>query len=422
MSKVISRIWESDVGSGLPRADRKSCTYDAYVPDLLLDRKFRFTSDVAADVSEAELAIARLNESAGALQSTEALARLLLRAESVASSKIEGLEVGGRRLLRAEAARDLGDPAQDVTAEEVLGNIEAMRWATEYLGSAEPVSVDGILGVHRRLLAGTRLAQHGGVLRQEQNWIGGSSFNPCGADFVPPPPEDVEPLLADLCAFCNDDSLPPVAQAAIAHAQFETIHPFVDGNGRTGRALIHVVLRRRGLAPRVLPPVSLVLATWSDSYIQTLTATRYLAEVDSDEAVDSANSWVALFASAARRSVDDAMSFEERIREIQDGWRQVVGKVRRNSALDLLIEALPGAPILTVPGAASLIHRTFQATNGAIDRLVEVGVLGQIKVGRRNRAFEAPEVISAFTDLERQIASPTGDTNVSRPARTVPRR
>jgi hypothetical protein len=94
-----------------------------------------------------------------------------------------------------------------------------------------------------------------------QNWIGGSSFNPCSAAFVPPPPDHVAGLIEDLCAFANDDSLPAVAQAAIAHAQFETIHPFVDGNGRTGRALIHVILRRRGLASRILPPVSLVLAT-----------------------------------------------------------------------------------------------------------------------------------------------------------------
>jgi Fic family protein len=422
MSKVTRRTWTSEIGSGLPRADQRSCEYEAYVPDLLLDRKLRFPSDVAADVSEAERAIARLNESARALQSTEALARLLLRAESVASSKIEGLEVGGRRLLRAEAARELGDPAQDVTAEEVLGNIEAMRFATEHLAAAEAVTLDGILEVHRRLLAGTRRAEHGGVMREEQNWIGGSSFNPCGADFVPPPPEEVEPLLLDLCAFCNDDSLPPVAQAAIAHAQFETIHPFVDGNGRTGRALIHVVLRRRGLAPGVLPPVSLVLATWSDGYVQALTATRYLADADSEEAIDSANRWIGLFASAARRAVDDAMLFEVKIRDIQDRWRQAVGKVRRNSAIDLLIEVLPGAPILTVPAAAGLIHRTFQATNGAIERLVEAGVLGQIKVGRRNRAFEAQEVIRAFTDLERQLASPMGDTNISLPARTVPRR
>jgi Fic family protein len=95
-------------------------------------------------------------------------------------------------------------------------------------------------------------------------------------DYVPPPPETVAELIEDLCAFANTDDLPAVAQAAITHAQFETIHPFVDGNGRTGRAIIHLVLRRRGLALRVLPPVSLVLATLTKDYVGGLTASRYL--------------------------------------------------------------------------------------------------------------------------------------------------
>ena len=216
--------------------------------------------DVAADVADAESAIARLNVAATSLIDTEALARILLRAESVASSKIEGLEVGARRLLRAEAARGLGDAPSDVTALEVLGNIDAMVAAIRSADEGEPMTIALLLDLHRRLLAGTRLEAHGGRLREVQNWIGGSDYNPCSAAFVPAPPELVEHLMVDLVAFSNSDTLPAVAQAAVAHAQFETIHPFVDGNGRTGRALIHLILRRRGLAPRVLPPVSLILA------------------------------------------------------------------------------------------------------------------------------------------------------------------
>jgi Fic family protein len=109
---------------------------------------------------------------------------------------------------------------------------------------------------HYRVQDAFPLAVPVGHIRAAQNWIGGSSYNPCSAAFVPPPPELVHDLLDDLCHFCNDDSLPAVAQAAMAHAQFETIHPFVDGNGRTGRALVHFVLRTRGLATRVLPPIS----------------------------------------------------------------------------------------------------------------------------------------------------------------------
>jgi Fic family protein len=347
---------------------------------------------------------------------------LLLRAECVASSQIEGLEVGGRRLLRAEAAREAGVPAEDITAEEVLGNIEAMRWAVDGLGSAGAITVDGLLEVHRRLLARTRLAEHGGKIREQQNWIGGSAFNPCSAVFVPPPHEEVERLLQDLCDFCNGDPLPAVAQAAIAHAQFETIHPFIDGNGRTGRALLHVILKRRGLAPRVLAPVSLVLATWSTSYIEALMGTRYVGDPDSEEAVRGTDAWVALFSAACTRAISDATAFEEGIQQIQETWHSMLGKVRRNSAADLLLAALPGAPIITVASATKLIGRSYQATNEGIERLRAAGVLSQLRVGRRNRAFEARDAIDAFTDLERQLASPGGDTRSSQPSRAVPRR
>lgn len=422
MSKLVRRRWQPSLDSGLSRRDRTGCDYAAYVPDLLAGRRFRLDGDVAADVADAETAINRLAQSAAVLGSTEALARLLLRAESVASSYIEGLSVGSRRLLRAEAARAMGAASLDVTADEVLGNIDAMTWAVDHLASAPTVSVDGLLAVYRLLLAGTRLAEHAGRIRTAQNWIGGSSFNPCSAAFVPPPPEQVGELLADLCAFANDDSLPAVAQAAIAHAQFETIHPFVDGNGRTGRALIHVILRRRGLAPTLLPPISLVLATWSASYVAGLTATRYHGRADSAAAHDGLNRWLALFAAACSRAVDDAIGFESRVAAIQDRWRAALGSVRAGSAADALIGALPGAPVVSVAGAARLIGRSFQATNLAVSRLEQAGIVHQVTVGRRNRAFEAGAIIDAFTALERQLASPAGDTLAAPPQRIAPAR
>jgi Fic family protein len=422
MSKLVKRHWETNYASGLPRRDRASCEYEAYVPDLLVGRPVRLDGAVAADVADAEAAVARFDAKATALADTEALARLLLRAESVASSKIEGLEVGGRRLLQAEVASELGDDVGDVTATEVLGNIQAMTWALSVVGPGDDITVDHVLEAHRRLLDDTRLADYGGRLREEQNWIGGSSYNPCSASFVPPPESRVSGLLDDLCDFCNGDDLPAIVQAAMAHAQFETIHPFVDGNGRIGRALIHLVLRRRNLAVRVLPPISLILATWSQDYVAGLTATRYLGKPTADAAIDGINQWVGLFATACRRAIEDAETFEDRVSTLQQVWREQLGRVRRNSAADLLIRALPGAPIVTVNGAAALVGRTYQATNEAMARLVEAKILRQVNIGRRNRAFEAPELIRTFTDLERRLASPTGDTRSARPSRRVPHR
>ena len=421
MARLETRHWAGD-DRGLTRRDRRSCDYEVYIPDPLGGRRFVLDGDVAADVADAEAALARLDATAGALAHTEALARLLLRAEAVASSRIEGLEVGGRRLLRAQAARQLGEDPRDITAVEVLGNIDAMHWATEAVPPGAEITVEIVMEAHRRLLAGTRLAEHGGHTRRVQNWIGGSDYNPCSAAFVPPPHELVDVLLADLAAFCNDDSLPAVAQAAIAHAQFETIHPFVDGNGRTGRALIHLVLRRRGLAPRVLPPVSLILATWPRDYVGGLTGTRYEGAPESEQARAGLNRWIALFAGACRRAAADAGRFEEQVRALQDSWRERLGSMRRGSAAALLVSALPGAPLVTVTTASELIGRSFQATNQAIERLVGAGILSQVTLGRRNRAFEAPELIEEFTALERQLASPEGDTLASEPIRRVPRR
>lgn len=340
----------------------------------------------------------------------------------MASSRIEGLEIGARRLLRAQAARQIGNAPRDGAAVDILGNIEAMSWAVRAVPPGGSISVEIVLEAHRRLLAGTRLAKIGGSVRTVQNWIGGSDYNPCAAEFVPPPPELVGELLCDLSEFCNGDSLPAVAQAAIAHAQFEMIHPFVDGNGRTGRALIHMVLRRRGIAPRILPPVSLILATWPRDYISGLAGTRYQGPPDREGARTGINRWVGFFASACRRSAEDAGQFEEKVRELQRSWRGRLGTVRRGSATDLLLSALPGAPVLTAATASELIGRSFQATNLAISRLTEAGVLKQLTVGRRNRAFEVPEFVGAFTELERQLASPGGDTLASTPVRRVPRK
>jgi Fic family protein len=419
MARIIRRRWASNPVAQ-SRRDRLPCDYQAYVPDLLTDRRFVLDGDVAADVSEAETAIALLDARATALADTEALARILLRAESVASSRIEGLEVGPRRLLRAEAAQQLGEQPSDVTASEVLANIDAMATAIKGIEAGTLIQVDHLLSFHRRLLTGTWLENHAGQIRTEQNWIGGSDYNPCSAVFVPPPPEFVAGLLEDLCAFCNDDWLPAVAQAAIAHAQFETIHPFVDGNGRTGRALIHFVLRRRGLSRRALLPVSLVLATWAKDYVGGLTATRYRGNAESLAARQGMNLWIGRFAGACKRAVSDANSFEQRAREIEQEWRHQLGRIRARSATDLLLRSLVGAPIITASSAAELIDRSFPQTNQAIDRLASSGILRQVNVGKRNRAFEAAAVIDAFTRLERQLASPEGNTRTSEPVRRVP--
>jgi len=164
--------------------------------------------------------------------------------------------------------------AADLTARAVLGNVRAMERAIAMGTGSGEFHVDDLLDLHRTLLEGTTEERFARIVRTEQNWIGGRGLSPADAAFVPPPPDRVPALLEDLVAFVNLDDLPAIGQAAIAHAQFETIHPFGDGNGRAGRCLIHVILRRRGVAPRYVPPVSVVLATNAREYIAGLTGFR----------------------------------------------------------------------------------------------------------------------------------------------------
>jgi len=172
----------------------------------------------------------------------------------------------------------------------------------------------------------------------------------------------------------------------------------------------------------VLPPISLILATWARDYITGLEPFRYRGPTTSREANDGANQWIDQFSTACIRAAANAASFEQRTLSIETDWRARLGSVRARSAADLLLRALPGAPVLTVPGVAMLIGRTFPAANNAVGRLVDAGILKQVTLGRRNRAYEAPEIITAFTDLERRLASPEADTRTSNPPRRVPAR
>jgi Fic family protein len=422
VATLIRDHWTSSF-EGMSRRDRQGCEFDAYLPDPIAGWNLALPADLVADLTDAEAAIRRLNTSATSHVSLEGLARFLLRAESVASSKIEGLEAGPRRLLDAELALAQGGDAADRIAVEVLANVAAMEAAVELGSATGTITLDDLLGIHNTLMEQSPTPQIGGVVRTAQNWIGGSSYNPCSAAFVPPPPEFLDALLDDLVSYVNGDDHPALVQAAIAHAQFETIHPFADGAGRTGRALIHVILRRRGLAPRFVPPISLVLATWASDYIAGLTAYRHVGAHDSPERSTAAATWLRTFATAAHRSCHDAEAYATRIEALDARWREQLGRVRANSAVELLLDVLPGVPVITVESAAQLIGRSEMRTGEAINRLEAAGVLRQRNIGRqRYRVFEAGDVVELFTGLERALASPTGDTATAAPKRRVPRR
>lgn len=389
--RIVSRSWQYDPTIHAPAAHKRACRYDAFVPDELSTLVVHLNAPLVGLVSDAEQAIVQLNDEGGAALAP--LARLLLRTESIASSKVEGMQLGVRELARAEARAESG-MSPGPTAIEVLANIDTMTLAVEEAAEVEEFGESEILAIHRRLLAHAPNRRIAGQFRSQQNWIGGNDYNPCGADFVPPPPEDVGRLLADLCAAINDRTWSPLVQAALVHAQFETIHPFDDGNGRAGRALVHVIFRRRGIAPRFLPPISVIFAGARDRYIAGLT--RFRGE--------EVAGWIEHFAGATVRAAHLARAYVDEVRGLQERWREQVRAAGRAPRADAvvwsLIDLLPAHPMLSAPVATALTGRAKGRVYEGIEQLVRAGVLVPLSEGRRNRYWEGAGLLDLVARLE----------------------
>ncbi len=322
-----------------------------------------------------------------------------MRSEAIASSRIEEHLIGHRALARA---------ASPLTAEAhgeaaiVLGNLRAIDRAA---ARATSFDVDALLELHHSLFEQTSQARIAGRLRTTQNWIGGGGASPARAEFVPPPPEYVGELLDDLVAFVARDDMPAIIQAAVAHAQFETIHPFDNGNGRVGRALIHVILMRRGAVPDVTLPISLVLLARGDRYVRGLTSWRGPDRAD----------WLAFFKGVVREAATRAAELGEAIQALVDRWLEQAGMPRADSASRALTIALPSLPILDVDSAAQHLGTSSESARRAVNHLEQVGVLKQRGQGRsRGRVWECVGLFKVLDDFECDlldgIGSGTGPT------------
>ncbi|MDR1183946.1 MAG: Fic family protein [Coriobacteriales bacterium] len=420
MGYYCEEYWVSD-GTGQTRSERKSNVYQHFVPTKLSILEIQHDTDIVADIVRAEKALIEIDGQRENLHDIEGLSRFLLRAEAISSSYIEGLCMGSKRLMQAEL--NSAEPytfKPDEAAAEIVGNIHALRSAFEIAQSSEQIRLDDITAIHNALLIKTPIAKYAGKLRTVQNWIGGNSYNPLNAVHIPPAPELVPELMEDLLNYCNREDISPVQQAAIAHAQFETIHPFVDGNGRTGRALIQLILRRHGLLKTFVPPISLILATFSKSYIAGLNSVRFEGDKPDKTAMETINEWLSFFAGSCVRACDEVKGFSEKAVALEQQWRDALGSVRKKSALDVLLGKLVGVPVFTVNSVAHTIKRSYQATNPAIERLVAVGIAKPLSSAQRNRAYEVPTALDAFRAFERQLASPAGNTRVQKPVRPVP--
>lgn len=397
------------------------------MPDPIDGLALAIDGEVSRRVAAVERSIRALNGPAA--ENLAGIARFLLRSEAIASSRIEGIapsaqQVALAELGQSEIVRGVGEQAR-----LVANNMTVVRRSVTELADAEPLTVDHIVELHQSLLP-DQPRHHG--LRTVQNWIGGSDWSPIGADFVPPDHRRVPELMADLVDYINGAAHAPLIQAAVVHAQFETIHPFTDGNGRVGRALIHTVLARRGLTERAVLPISLVLATLRGRYVDGLSVYRHDAPAASHQASTSINSWLDTFVQASAISVVQSETLMGQIDDLQNDWnerlsthRKTVGlreTPRADSAVARLLKQLPEAPVVTATTLAKILGISFPAASAALDELRQAGIVQSKSIERGATAYLARDVLDLITVTERALASTRFDTRASAPNRPVPAR
>ena len=349
-------------------------SFDAAVVPEIAGAELVLPGDLAADLDEATRMLAAFD--AGGAGEIAPFASVLLRSESAASSQIENLTSSARALAEAEIGE--GNRAN---AAVILGNVRTMQAALDLAGRLDE---EAVLSMHRSLMA--QQSQHaGGRWRDEQVWVGGSALHPGEAHYVPPVAHDVPGLMADLVAFMDRDDLPPLAHAAVAHAQFETIHPFTDGNGRTGRALLHSVLLHTGAIRRVTVPISAGLLAIRDDYFDALTAYRR----------GDAEPILRCVAEAARNGTHIGRRLVDTLREVRAGWAERL-TARSGSASWSMLDLLLRQPVVTARVVVRELGVSAPTAQSALQRLVADGILLESTGHRRNRVYRAPSVLRAL--------------------------
>ena len=279
------------------------------------------------------------------------------------------------------------------------------------LAAAPAVTVAGIQDLQQALLSGHEPLG----LRSSQNWIGGSDWHPLDAEFVPPPAEHVPALMADLADYMNSAIHGPLVQAALVHAQFETIHPFSDGNGRVGRALIHTILARRDAVRAAVLPVSLVLLTRSETYVQGLTAYRYDGPGDALQAQDGVNQWLDVFLDAVEVAVLQAQHFVDELTALREEWDQrlvaarqergVRERPRADSTVARLLELPPGGTARHCANRSAPSRDQPPRGSQGRGRTGDAGILVRKQVEQNTTAYLARDVFDLLTVTERRLGS-----------------
>lgn len=370
---------------------RQTGPYDAAIPALIADWTPEIPHTDAADIEDATRQLVGFDEHAQRMLGTDnpalgPMSAILLRTESESSSQIEQLTTSAKQLALAEI--DEGDKVNALT---VIGTVRAMEAA---LALAADISSDTILKMHAALLRHhPALAHEAGRYRREQVWIGPGDAGPRTAEFVAPAHDRIPDAIGDLVAFAERQDIPVLAQVAVAHAQFETVHPFVDGNGRTGRALAQSILRNKGLVGSTAVPISAGLLVHTKRYFDALTAFR---AGDAGPIVREFASASRIAASTGTRLVDDLVA------QLRDSRESLRG-IRSDAAAWKILPALIGQPAVNTAYLTRTLDLSEMTVWRALDALTERGVLTETTGRGRNRVWQHRGILGVLDGYAEQI-------------------
>lgn len=374
------------------RYERQPGGYRAFVPRPLPPEDLNLDDRLQALLSIADLAVGRLDGAVSIVPDPDRFVLMYVRREAVLSSQIEGTHASLVDVLEYEALREEAEARMDVA--EIVNYVRALNYGLDRL-RALPLSRRLLSEVHAVLMRGVRGGEPSkapGEFRRSQNWIGGAS--PATARFVPPPPELVDESFSDLERFLHDpEPMPPLVKAAIAHAQFETIHPFLDGNGRTGRLLITFWLVDQGILSRPLLYPSLFFKEHRDEYVDRLQAIRDAGDWEG---------WLAFFLDGVAQVATEATATAVRILELREEDRNRISAGLGGRAANALQvhEALFRQPVVTAKLVESMAHVSQPTASSLVRALTEIGLLTELTGKRRNRVFAYRAYLDLFPGAE----------------------
>jgi Fic family protein len=384
-------VAESDGMSSRAKIAAASGPYRSAVVPAIAAYDPRLPADLAADAEEATAALSRFDAYARSALGADSptlgpMSSILLRTESTSSSQIENLTVGARQLALAEI-----DQSPSGNAQVVVANVRAMEAALEL---ADQLDEQAVLTMQAELLRSQPgWERHAGRYRDALVWVGTSNITPRGASHVAPQPEQVPAAMTDLVRFMRREDLPVLVQAAVAHAQFETIHPFADGNGRTGRAVVHALLRAKGVLRSTTAPVSAGLLTDTQGYFDALTAYR---AGDARPIVERFSDASRFAASSGARLVDDLAG------QVDDARRRLTG-LRPQAAAWRVVPHLVAHPVVNSHLLTTTLGLNQMAAQRALAQLTDAGVLEERTGRRRDRIWQHAGIIEVLDVYAQQL-------------------